>query len=204
MTMARVDLSLTSNRDYDHGRSLVVRALWLWVEALVLLNPFVTSYALKRWLLRRFGAQIGPSVIIKPSVHVKHPWRLSVGENAWIGERSWIDNLAPVRIGANVCVSQGAYICTGNHDWSDPGMGLVVAPIEIGEGAWVGAFAKVAPGVTVGEQAVLCLGSVLFADAEPDGIYLGNPAERVGTRALRGAPGPGAGPAPEATETIAR
>jgi putative colanic acid biosynthesis acetyltransferase WcaF len=186
----RVDLSLTSNRDYEHGRSLPVRALWLWIEALTLLNPLVTSYPFKRWLLRRFGAAVGDNVIIKPSVHVKHPWRLRVGENSWIGERSWIDNLAPVDIGDNVCISQGAYLCTGNHDWADPGMGLVAAPIVIEPGAWVGAFAKVGPGVTVGAQAVLSLGSVLAEDAEPNGIYCGNPAERVGTRRLRDVAGP--------------
>jgi putative colanic acid biosynthesis acetyltransferase WcaF len=206
MAASRVDLSLTSNRGYDHGRSLFLRALWMWVEVIVLLNPLITSFSFKRWLLRRFGAEIGPNVIIKPSVHIKHPWRLRIGANAWIGERAWIDNLAAVAIGANACVSQGAYICTGNHDWSDPGMGLVVAPIEVGEGAWVGAFAKVAPGVTVGEQAVLCLGSVLFTDAEPDGIYLGNPAERIGTRALRDVPGapPEIVAAPDAREPVSR
>jgi putative colanic acid biosynthesis acetyltransferase WcaF len=189
----RVDLSLTSNRDYEPGRSLIFRALWLWIEALTLLNPLLTSYPFKRWLLRRFGAEIGPNVIIKPSVHIKHPWRLRIGENAWIGERSWIDNLGPVEIGANVCISQGAYLCTGNHDWTDPGMGLVASPIVIEPGAWVGAFARVGPGVTVGEQAVLTLGSVLAEDAEPNGIYRGNPAERVGTRRLGDTPVPAPG-----------
>jgi putative colanic acid biosynthesis acetyltransferase WcaF len=205
MAMGRVDLSLTSRRGYDHGRPLIVRALWMWTEALTLLNPFLTSYAFKRWVLRRFGAEIGPNVIIKPSVHIKHPWRLEIGANAWIGERAWIDNLASVRIGANACISQGAYLCTGNHDWGDPGMGLVVAPVEIGAGAWVGAFAKVGPGLYVGKQAVLSLGSVLFADAEPNGVYAGNPAERVSTRAVRDTPGPGPGPdAVPAAQTTAR
>jgi putative colanic acid biosynthesis acetyltransferase WcaF len=161
----------------------------MWVEALTLLNPFVTSYRFKSWVLRLFGADIGPGVIIKPSVHVKHPWRLKVGANSWIGERVWIDNFEQVQIAANVCISQGAYICTGNHDWEDPGMGLVLRPVSIEAGAWVGAFAKVAPGLTIGEEAVLSLGSVLMADAEPNGIYRGNPAERVGTRELRDHPG---------------
>jgi putative colanic acid biosynthesis acetyltransferase WcaF len=185
-----VDLSQTSRRGYQPGRPYPYRALWLVVEALVLLNPIVTPYSLKRWALRRFGARVGRGVIIKPSVHVKHPWHLVIGDNSWIGERVWIDNFVSVQIGANAVVSQGAYLCTGNHDWSDPGMGLVVKPVTVEDGAWVGAFARVAPGVTVGREAVVTLGSVLLEDAEARGVYAGNPAIRVRERTIRDRPGP--------------
>jgi putative colanic acid biosynthesis acetyltransferase WcaF len=182
--MTRVDLTRTSNGDYSPGRPYVVRALWLVVEALVLLNPVVTSYGLKRAVLRLFGARVGRGVVVKPNVHVKYPWLLEIGDHAWIGERSWIDNFVEVRIGAHACVSQGAYLCTGNHDWSDPGMRRFVAPVVVGEGAWVGAFARIAPGVTVGDEAVVTLGSVLLEDAPPRGVYRGNPAVRVKERRL--------------------
>jgi putative colanic acid biosynthesis acetyltransferase WcaF len=179
-----IDLRLTSIGDYRPGRSFAVRALWLVVEALVLLNPVVTSYGFKRWILRRFGARIGAGVLIKPGVHVKYPWRLEIGDHAWIGERSWIDNFVQVRIGAHACVSQGAYLCTGNHDWSDPGMRRFVAPVIVEDGAWIGAFARIAPGVVVGREAVVTLGSVLLEHAEPRGIYQGNPAELVKERVV--------------------
>lgn len=185
-----VDLSRTSRRGYHPGRSYPYRALWLLVEALVFLNPVVAPYGIKRWVLRRFGARVGRRVIIKPNVHVKYPWHLAIGDDAWIGERCWIDNYVSVRIGASAVVSQGAYLCTGNHDWSDPGMGLVVKPITVEDGAWVGAFVKLAPGVIVGREAVVTLGSVLLQDAEPRAIYTGNPAVRVRDRTIRGAPGP--------------
>jgi putative colanic acid biosynthesis acetyltransferase WcaF len=188
-----LDLSKTSRRGYRPGRSYAYRALWLVVEALVMLNPVVTPYGLKRWVLRRFGGRVGRGVLIKPNVHVKYPWHLEVGDNVWIGERAWIDNFVSVRIGSNAVVSQGAYLCTGNHDWSDPGMGLMVKPITIEQGAWVGAFARIAPGVTVGANAVVTLGSVLLRDAQPQGIYTGNPATLVGERTIRDRPGPAAG-----------
>jgi putative colanic acid biosynthesis acetyltransferase WcaF len=188
-----VDLRLTSRRGYHPGRSYAYRALRLIVEALIMLNPIVTPYALKRWILRQFGARIGRGVLIKPDVHVKYPWHLEIGDNAWIGERVWIDNFVRVRIGANAVVSQGAYLCTGNHDWADPGMGLVVKPITIDDGAWVGAFARIAPGVTVGREAVVTLGSVLLQDAAPRGIYTGNPAILVRERLIRAQPGLGPG-----------
>ena len=188
--MTSIDLRLTSNRGYVHARSAFVRVLWGVIETLVLANPLVTPYAWKRAVLRLFGARVGRNVIIKPSVRVKCPWHLSVGDNAWIGERAWIDNFVDVRIGANACVSQGAYICTGNHDWSDPGMGRIVDSVDIGDGAWVGAFARIAPGVVVGREAVVTLGSVLLADAEARGIYQGNPATKIRERTIRDRPGP--------------
>jgi putative colanic acid biosynthesis acetyltransferase WcaF len=189
-TSQRVDLRLTSNRGFDPGRPFVTRALWLLVEALLLLNPVVTSCPLKRWILRRFGASIGSGVLIKPNVHVKYPWRLTVGDYSWIGERVWIDNFTHVVVGAHACVSQGAYLCTGNHDWGDPGMGRFVQPITIEDGAWVGAFARLAPGVRVGSEAVVGLGAVLLQDVEPGAVYMGNPATKVGERRLRDEAGP--------------
>lgn len=188
--MGRVSLSLNTNRDYAPGKLLWYRSLWLAVEAVTLLNPVFVPSGVKCRILRAFGAKIGENVFIKPSLHVKHPWRLTVGDNVWLGERAWIDNLVPVTIGSNVCISQGAYLCTGNHDWSDPGMGMTAKPIIIGDGAWVGAFAKVGPGITVGEEAIVTMGSVLLKDAEPRGIYQGNPAVRIRTRSIRDLSGP--------------
>ncbi len=188
--MTRVELTRTSRRGYDPGRPYAYRALWLIVEAVVLLNPLVTPYPIKRWVLRRFGARVGIGVLIKPNVHVKYPWHLQVGDHAWIGERVWIDNFVEVRIGADSVVSQGAYLCTGNHDWSDPGMGLVVKPVMVETGAWIGAFSQIGPGVTVGREAIVTLGSTLLRDAEARGIYTGNPAIRVGERTIRQRAGP--------------
>jgi putative colanic acid biosynthesis acetyltransferase WcaF len=185
-----IDLTLTTNRDYVPGRPFVFRALWIVVEVLLLLNPLVPSYRLKRAVLRLFGAHIGTGVIIKPGVHVKYPWRLRVGDNCWLGERCWIDNMEDVTLGDNVVVSQGAYLCTGNHDWSDPGMGLTPQPVVIEDGAWIGAFARVAPGTRIGEESILVLGAVSLADTEPRGIYAGNPAELVRRRTIRDLPGP--------------
>lgn len=188
--MTIVDLSQTSRRGYHPGRSFACRALWLLIEALVMLNPIVTPYWLKRVALRGFGATIGHRVLIKPNVHVKYPWHLEIGDNTWIGERVWIDNFVQVTIGANAVVSQGAYLCTGNHDWSDPGMGLVVKPVRVRDGAWVGAFSRIAPGVTVDREAIVTLGSVLLEDARERGVYTGNPAVLVRERMIRDLAGP--------------
>jgi putative colanic acid biosynthesis acetyltransferase WcaF len=186
----KVDLSLTSNRTYHPGRGVVVRALWMLVEALILLNPLVTSYRFKRSTLRLFGATVGEGLIIKPGVHLKYPWRMRLGKNCWLGERAWVDNMEDVWLGDNVVVSQGAYICTGNHDWSDPGMGLAPQPVVIEDGAWIGAFARIGPGRRVAEESIVSLGAVLLIDTERRGIYAGNPAELVRWRTIRETLGP--------------
>ena len=187
--MSKVNLARTSNRGYYPGKPYWYRALWLIVEALTLLNPVFIPYGLKAKILRAFGASIGTNVVIKPNLHVKYPWHLTVGDNVWLGERAWIDNFVPVTIGDNACISQGVYLCTGNHDWSDPGMGLIVKPITVEDGAWVGAFSRVAPGVRVGTEAIVTIGSVLLQDAEPRGIYQGNPARKIRDRTIRDTPG---------------
>ena len=173
-------------RDYDNawfgrGRPWPIEALWLLVEAL-LVRSWVPGSAHRRLVLRWFGARIGKRVSIKPGVRVKFPWRLEVGDDSWIGEGVWIDNLETVSIGANCCISQGAYICTGSHDWSSPTFGLITKPVRIEDCAWIAARAVVGPGVVVGEGAVLSLAAMASADLLPWGIYAGVPASLVAQR----------------------
>ena len=127
-------------------------------------------------MLRLFGAKIGKGVVIKPAVNIKYPWRLSVGNNTWIGEQVWIDNLADVRIGANCCLSQGSMLLCGNHNYALPTFDLIIGAIIIEDGAWIGAKALVCPGVTVGSHAVLAALSTATHDLAPYSINQGNPA----------------------------
>ena len=133
-------------------------------------------------LLRLFGAKVGKGVDIKPGLKVKFPWRLTIDDHSWIGEDVWIDNLEQVTIGANCCVSQGAYLCTGSHDWSKPTFDLIVKPIVVHDSAWIAARGTIAPGVVMGEGAVLSLGSVAVRDLEPWTVYAGTPAQKVRAR----------------------
>lgn len=192
----QVDLRLTSTRegleggDDKGGASFLLRTTWFFVNALVLRNPVLHSYALKRWVLRRFGATIGEGVLIKPGVNVKYPWFLEIGEHSWIGEGVWLDSLSPLRIGRHVVISQGAFLCCGMHDWMDPGMGSVIAPITVEDGVWIASQARIAGNVTIGQEAMVVLGAVVFGDCEPRGVYRGNPAVKIGVRRIRSYPGP--------------
>jgi putative colanic acid biosynthesis acetyltransferase WcaF len=183
--MSRPDLSLYDNSWYSPGRNRLVAALWFFVGLPLLWLQLQPLSSLRSFLLRLFGARIGKGVVIKPGVRVKYPWHLSVGANSWIGEDVWIDNLTLVTIGANVCISQGAYLCTGNHDWSDPVFGLEVKPITVEDGSWIGARALICPGVHVGQCAVAAAGSVVTRNIPAFEIHAGNPAGFVKTRQFR-------------------
>ncbi len=181
-----VDLGSYRNPPWhDKGRGIAVRVVWHFVNALFFENSLNPSSGLKIALLRLFGAKVGRGVIVKPGVNIKHPWFLTVGDNTWIGERVWLDNtFAPITLGPNVCLSQGVYLCTGNHDWTDPAFGLLERPLTIDAGAWIGAGAKVLPGARVASHAVVAGGAVLSKPTEPYTIYAGNPASAVKTRVI--------------------
>jgi putative colanic acid biosynthesis acetyltransferase WcaF len=137
---------------------------------------------LKTFLLGIYGSRIGRGIIIKPRVNIKFPWLLEIGNDVWIGEEVWIDNLAQVTIGNNVCISQGAYLCTGSHDFKKETFDILLGPITIEDGVWVGAKVLVAPGVTLRSHSVIAAGGVIMKNTEPYMIYLGNPASLVKKR----------------------
>ena len=167
---------------FDKGAGPLKTALWYLVNATIVRaswNPFM---AIKTALLRLFGARIGKGLIIKNDVNIKSPRNLSIGDDCWIGEGCWIDNIDKVNIGSNVCVSQGAMLLTGNHDYHLTSMPYRNAPITIEDGAWVGARATVRPGVTIHTNAILTSGSVATKDRDENAIYQGVPATRVRPR----------------------
>ncbi len=184
MTEPRVNLAEYDNAWYDPGRGKLIRLLWLVINGCVMQAAWLPLSGLRVVLLRMFGAKIGRGVVIKPAVNIKYPWRLDVGDHTWIGEAAWIDNLAQVAIAGHCCISQGVYLCTGNHDWSDPKFGLIVKPITIEGGAWIGAKAIVLPGVTVGEHTILTAGSVASQDLPANRICRGNPATPMREREI--------------------
>lgn len=180
-----VDLSIPDNSEFVRGAPLLKEALWYFLGLPLLRSYFITSPAFRCKLLRLFGAKIGRSVYIKPGLRVKFPWHLTVGDYSWLGEDLWIDNLAQVTIGPHVCLSQGVYICTGNHDWSSTNMKLFRRPILCERGSWVGAKAVLCPGVVVEVNAVVGAGSVVTKNVPAGEIHAGNPASFVRARVLR-------------------
>lgn len=166
------------------GASRPVQLVWYMVNIFFFKNSLVISSGIKVRLLRLFGARVGTGVVIKPRVNIKYPWKLTIGNHAWIGEEVWIDNLSDVRIGDNATLSQGALLLSGSHDAFKESFDYLAAPIILEEGVWIGSKAVVAGGVTCRSHSILGIGAVAEKDLEPYVIYKGNPAVPVLKRVI--------------------
>lgn len=168
--------------DWHPGAPRLVYTAWFCLGAPLLASRWLPGSAWRIAILRTFGARIGAGCRIKPGFRVKFPWRLQIGESCWLGEDAWLDNLAPITLGDRVCLSQGAYLCTGNHDFRSLGFELRIAPITIGDDAWIAARSVLAPGTQIGTGAVVGLAAVVAGLVPPGSILRGNPAQVVGHR----------------------
>ena len=167
-----------TGRGYDKGRAAHWQIAWLLVSGLVV-TRWWCPLRLRVAILRGFGADIGANVLIRHRVRVHWPWKLTVGDDSWIGEDVWLLNLEPVVIGSDVCISQGALLCTGSHDRNSPTFEFDNAPITVGDGAWIATRATVLRGVTVGADAVVGACALVTRDVPAGGTVLAPVARPV-------------------------
>lgn len=181
--MRKTDLNTFNNSWYSPGSS-IKRILWYFTNIIFFQNPFFPIVKFKVALLKLFGAKIGVGVIIKPKVNIKYPWFLTVGNHVWIGEDVWIDNLGEVTIGDNCCISQGAMLLSGNHHYRKTTFDLIIRPIVLDDGVWIGAKSMVTQGVKCASHSILAVSSVASSNLEPYTIYRGNPALAIKQRII--------------------
>jgi putative colanic acid biosynthesis acetyltransferase WcaF len=173
---------------YSPGRSKGIILLWWLLQAVIFpLTPHA-FHAPRRWLLRRFGATIGQGVVIRPTARFTYPWNVTIGDHSWIGDDVVFYSLAAIYLGQHCVVSQKSYLCTGSHNLQDPHFGLEVAPVVIGNGAWVATDCFIAPGVTVGANSVVGARSSVFKSLPPGQVCYGNPCRAVAPRPQPPAP----------------
>lgn len=170
---------------FSKGASTIKQTCWFFIHILFVKSSLMPFMGIRIFWLRLFGANIGKGLIIKPSVHIKFPWKLTIGDYVWLGEHCWIDNLDNVTICNNVCISQGALLLTGNHDYTVSSFDYRNAPIVLEDGVWIGAKAVVCSGVTCKSHSILTVGSIATKDLEAYTIYQGNPAKEIRKRIFR-------------------
>lgn len=176
MTVQR-DLRGFTGKGYVVGRPPLVRALWLLVSGAVVMRWWCPA-ALRHGILRAFGARIGEGALIRHRVRIHWPWKLTVGDGSWVGEGSWLLDLEPITIGANVCISQDVLLCTGSHDRRSRTFEFDNAPIAVEDGAWVAARATVLRGVRIGAGATVGATALVTRDV-PAGDTVLAPAGRT-------------------------
>jgi putative colanic acid biosynthesis acetyltransferase WcaF len=164
------------------ARSRLARAAWGIVYTLLFRSSPRPFHRWRAFLLRSFGARLGPDVHIYPTASIWAPWNLVCGDTVAIADGAIIYNPTTVTLGSHATVSQEAYLCGATHLYDDPNFSLVSFPISVGENAWVCARSTVQAGVEVGEGAVLALGSVACHDLESWTVYGGIPARKIKSR----------------------
>jgi len=181
-------MQTTNLSKYNHNHHFetpLKKILWYFVNIIFFktLLPFPSFFKIK--LLKLFGAKIGKDIIIKPNINIKYPWFLTIGDNCWIGEEVWIDNLTEVKIGDNVCLSQGSYLLTGSHNYKKETFDLILGEIILEDGVWIGAKSIVSPNVICKTHSILAVGSVATTNLEKYSIYQGNPAKLKRKREIK-------------------
>jgi len=183
--MKTSNLANFSIGNYKPGSKIKI-LIWSLINYYILNSSLPFPQKFKVLLLKLFGARVGSGLVIKLKVRVKYPWRISIGDNCWIGESVWIDNLEDVHIGSNVCISQGAMLLTGNHDYKISNFPYRLGKIILEDGVWIGANSVVCPNVVCKSHSILTVNSVATKDLDAWGIYSGNPAVKVRIREIIG------------------
>lgn len=164
------------------GRSAFIVQLWWLVQATLFAWSPQFMYGWRRFLLRLFGAQIGRKVLVRPTVRVTYPWKLSIGDFTWIGDYVELYTLGVIQIGSHVVISQNCYLCTGSHDYMSMGFDIYAQPIYIADQVWLASDVFVSLGVKIGEGAVVGVRTTVLHDL-PDGMIChGSPARPVKPR----------------------
>ena len=156
--------------------------LWMLVQSVLFGCSPQPMYGWRRWLLRCFGAKIGKGVLIRPTARVTYPWKVEIGDYAWIGDHAVVYSLGFISIGSNAVISQRSYLCSGTHDYAVSTFDMIVQPIYIGDEAWVAADTFIAPGVTIGKGTVIGARSSVFKDMPSHMICVGNPCRPIRPR----------------------
>lgn len=164
------------------GRSALIVQLWWLVQSTLFAWSPQFLYGWRRFLLRFFGAKIGKHVLVRPSVKVTYPWKVSIGDFAWVGDDVVLYSLSEIYIGANSVVSQRSYLCTGSHDFKSISFEICAEPIHVGEQVWIASDVFVAPGVKIDDGAVVGTRSTVLHNLPGGMICFGSPAKPIKSR----------------------
>lgn len=176
------DLSRFKVPSHFRGKGLIYTQLWWFVQGSLFKFSPKFMYGFRCFLLRLFGATIGRRVLIRPSAIVTYPWKLTVGDNSWIGDDAVIYNLGQIDIGSNVAIAHRVYLCTGNHDIDKVTFDIGAKPIVIEDEVWLPNDVFIGPGVTIGRGSVIGARSSVFADMPAGMVCFGYPCVPVKKR----------------------
>lgn len=164
------------------GRGVIQVQLWWLVQGSIFRWSPQFMYGFRRFLLRLFGARVGRGVLIRPSATFTYPWKIDIGDFAWIGDDAVLYSLGRISLGAHSVVSQRSYICAGTHDAALESFDILSLPVVIEDQVWIASDVFVSPGVTVGAGAVVGARSTVLKDLPSGYICVGYPCVPIRRR----------------------
>ena len=180
-----VDLSKYDQSNFERGKPGWFIILWWLVQAIAFPLSLHNLNGWRCWVLRLFGAKIGKKVVIRPTARFTYPWKVTIGDYSWVGDDVVFYSIDRIVIGSHTIISQKSYLCTGSHDIKTENFSLITAPIKIGNGAWVATDCFIAPGVTIGANAVIGARSSVFQDIGVQQVAWGTPCKAQYKRQLK-------------------
>ena len=168
-------LNLYVKESQNNLKIRLKRFIW-YIFFFPIVKSYIPGSAWRKAILIIFGAKIGSGCILKPNLRITKPWNLYIGKNCWLGESLWIDNIDRVTVEDNVCLSQGVYLCTGNHNYKRSEFNLIKKPILIKEQSWICAKCLIGPGSIIMPGSVIKAGSTFTGKTLEGSIYSGCPA----------------------------
>ena len=182
---AWVDLGTYNMSDYDRGKPKWLVILWWLVQAIAFSLSLHNFNGFRCGLLRLFGAEIGKSVVIRPSARFIFPWKVAIGDYSWIGDDVVFYSVDRINIGCHSVVSQKSYLCTGSHDFTDKSFALITAPINVGNGVWIATDCFITPGVNIGANSVIGARSSVMKSIPAQQVAWGSPCQVRYTRKIK-------------------
>ncbi len=140
------------------------------------------------WFRRKgFDHRLHPTVAVGKGVRIAFPERLVLGKHISIGCDGYLQARGGITIGDHSILGARVVVLSHNHNYLAPATlpydeEELVRPVVLGRYVWVGMGSMVCPGTTIGDAAVVLIGSVITRDVPPMAIVRGNPAVVVGRR----------------------
>ena len=131
------------------------------------INNFLCNMPSKRfraWKLKRMGLKMDGDVRFYAGFHIREPWNITIGAGSSIGPKVLLDGRC------------------GLKDYNDVHFFFFLAPVTIGDYAWICSRSIIMPGVTIGEGAVVASGAIVTHDVAPYTVVGGIPARVIGMR----------------------
>lgn len=145
----------------------------------------VPSHLFRLLVYKLAGVRIGSGSRIHIGARFFYPANVVIGKDTIVGDNAFLDGRDKLIIGDHVDIASEVMIYNSEHDISSEDFHAVIAPVKIGDYAFIGPRAIVLPGVKIGKGAVVAAGAVVTKDVEDFAIVGGVPAQVIGERKLK-------------------